>query len=103
LAKLNQANPLKEQVDVARQKEVVLKMHVEPWIDEAFLITTDIEGKLAKMKVMHAISQGSAPHSENSAETVEKIQQMVEQYDADLRAAQAQLEGLHAKIAAPIE
>lgn len=38
---------IKEQVDAMQQKEALLKAHVEPWIDEAFLITVDIEGKLA--------------------------------------------------------
>ena len=46
---------LKEQVDVARQKEAVLKVHVQPWIDEAFHITANVEGKLKKMKVMHTL------------------------------------------------
>ena len=44
---------MKEKVDVVRQKEAVLKAHVQPWIDEAFLITVNIEGKLTQMKVMH--------------------------------------------------
>lgn len=47
LAKLQQVKALKEQVDVARQKEAVLKAHIQPWIDEAFTITTTIKGKLA--------------------------------------------------------
>ena len=55
LVKLQQAKALKEQPDVARQKEVVLKARICPWIDEAFLITADIEGKLAQMKVMHGL------------------------------------------------
>jgi len=62
---------LKEQVDVARQKEAILKARVQPWIDEAFLITTNVKGKLAKIKVMHAISQGSAPNSKHLVETIE--------------------------------
>ena len=81
----------------------VLKAHIKPWIDEAFLITIDIEGKFAQMKVMHALRQGFAPNSEHSAERVEHIQQTIKQCTADLRAAQVQLEGLRAKIAALAE
>lgn len=47
LAKLQQAKVLKEQVDVVWQKDAFLKVRVKPWIDEAFLITTKIEGKLS--------------------------------------------------------
>ena len=37
-------------VDVARHKEVVLKVCVQPWIDEVFVITTSIEEKLVQMQ-----------------------------------------------------
>jgi len=47
LVQMQQAKAPKEQVDVAQHKEVVLKACVQPWMDEAFTITTDIEGKLA--------------------------------------------------------
>ena len=43
---MQQARALKEQVDAARQKEALLKVCVQPWIDKAFTITVDIEGKL---------------------------------------------------------
>jgi len=46
---MQHAKALKEQGDVARHKEVVLKAHVQPWFDEAFTMTVEIEGKLAKM------------------------------------------------------
>ncbi len=42
-------------MDVARQKEAVLKARVQPWIDDAFLITTEIKGSIAQMKVMHEL------------------------------------------------
>lgn len=56
--KLQQAKLLKEHVDVAWQKEAVLKACVQPWIDEALLITADNKRKLAQMKVMHDLRQG---------------------------------------------
>jgi len=46
LARMQQAKALKEQVDAVRHKEAVLKTCIHPWIDEAFTITIDIEGKL---------------------------------------------------------
>ena len=53
LARMQQAKALKEQVDAARHKEVVLKASVQPF-DEAFMITAQIEGKLAHIQGMHA-------------------------------------------------
>lgn len=57
---MQQAKALKEQVDVARHKEAVLKECVQPWIDEAFTITTNIEGKFTHIQGMHVQMQGSA-------------------------------------------
>jgi len=47
LETMQQARALKEQVDATRQKETLFKVRIQPWIDEAFTITVDIEGKLA--------------------------------------------------------
>ena len=47
---MQEAKALKEQVDVTRHKEAVLKVHLQPWIDEAYTITTSIEGKLAELQ-----------------------------------------------------
>lgn len=47
---MQKAKALKEQVDTARHKEAVLKARVQSWIDEAFTMTTDIEGKLTHMQ-----------------------------------------------------
>jgi len=49
LAKLQEAKALKEQVDIAKHKEVALKAHLQPSLDEAYAITTTIEGKLASL------------------------------------------------------
>jgi len=46
---MQQAKALKEQVDAARHREAVLKARIQPWIDEAFIITTTIECKLTQM------------------------------------------------------
>lgn len=47
---MQQEKALKEQVDVARHKEAVLKACVQPWIGEAFVITSSIEAKLMQMQ-----------------------------------------------------
>lgn len=47
---MQHAKEFKEQVDDTRHKEVVLKARAQPWIDEAFVITTSIEAKLAQMQ-----------------------------------------------------
>lgn len=52
---MQEVNAFKEQVDVARHKEVVLKARLHPWIDEAYTITTSIEGKLAQLQVARRI------------------------------------------------
>ena len=44
LARMHQDKALKEQVDIARYKEAVLKVHIQPWIDEDLKITANIEG-----------------------------------------------------------
>jgi len=54
---MQQAKALKEQVDAARHKETVLKACMQPWIDEAFTTTIDIEGRLAQIQGMHAQMQ----------------------------------------------
>jgi len=39
---MKQAKVRKEQVDMKQHKEEVLKACVQPWINKAFTITTDI-------------------------------------------------------------
>ena len=52
LAKLQYAKALKEQVDVAQQKEAILKERIQPWLDEALTISIAIKGKLAHMQAV---------------------------------------------------
>jgi len=49
ITKMQQARALKEQMDATRQKEALLKVCVQPWINEVFTIMANIEGKLAQM------------------------------------------------------
>ena len=55
-------------MDTVHQKEAVLKARIYPWINEAFLIKVDIEGKIVQMKVMHDLRQGFDPDNEHLAE-----------------------------------
>lgn len=73
LARMQQAKALKEQVDAARHKEVVLKARIQHWIDEAFTITTKIEGKLAQMQGMNALMQRSTSNTEVSEQHMQQI------------------------------
>lgn len=65
-------------MDVTRQKEALLKARIQPWIDEAFTITTEIEGKLAQMQEMYALRQIVDPHKEALEECMQQVQQTVE-------------------------
>ena len=40
-------------MDATKHKEAVLKECVQSWIDEAFTITMNIEGRLAHIRGMH--------------------------------------------------
>jgi len=51
LENLQEVKALKEQVDAAQHKEAVLKARLGPLLDEAYLLTTSIEGKLASLQV----------------------------------------------------
>ena len=43
---MQQEKALKEQVDAVQHKEAVLRVYLQPWIDEAFIIIGSIEAKL---------------------------------------------------------
>lgn len=68
VTRLQQEKELKEKVDATCQKYLVLKSHVQPWIDEAFLITAGIDGKITQMKAMCDLRQGFDPDNEHSVE-----------------------------------
>lgn len=53
LPRMQQSKALKEQVDTMCHKEEVLKQCIHLWIDEAFTIMADIEGKLAQIQGMN--------------------------------------------------
>lgn len=94
---------MKEQVDVAWHREAVLKVRVQPWINEAFAIIAKIEGKLVQMQGTQEQIQGSNSDTAVSKQYVQEIQQAVAQCVGDLAAVRAELEGLHTNISTPIE
>jgi len=47
-------------VDDTRYKEAVLKARPQPWIDEVYMITTSIEGKLTKLRATQQKIQSSS-------------------------------------------
>ena len=65
---MQEAQALKEQVDTACQKEAGLKACIHPWLEEAFTVTTTIEGKLVQMKDTYALRQEGA--SDNNASKI---------------------------------
>ena len=91
---------MKEQVDAAQQKEAMLKVCLKPWLDEAYLVTISIEGKLTSLQVTQQKLQADSlgPTAEH---LVEEVKQAVTQCTA--KVAVTELGGLRAKISAPTE
>lgn len=90
-------------MDASKQKKALLKARIQPWINEAFTITTDIEGKLSQMQGLYALRQAADPHKEASEEHMQQVQQTAEQCATDLQVVWDQLAGLYAKISTPTE
>jgi len=51
LDKKREVQDMKIQAEAMKQKEAVVKAHIQPWLDEAFAVSTTIEHKVAHMKV----------------------------------------------------
>jgi len=100
---LREAEALKEQVDVARQKEAVLKECIQPWLKEAFAVTAKIEGQLAQMQGIYALRQGIAPDNEASKICAQWVQQTAKECVVDVSEVQRLLDELHVKTTAPTE
>jgi len=61
-------------VDATRQKEAGLKAHIQPWLEEAFMATTMIEGKLAKMQETYVQRQEGDSDNDASKSHTQLIQ-----------------------------
>lgn len=85
-------------MDTDRHKEAVLKVRIQSWINEAFTITEEIEGKLTHMQGMHILMHRSTLDIEVLEQHMQQIQEAAAQCATNLAAVQTQLEGLCAKI-----
>jgi len=60
LARMQQEKVLKEQLDAASHKEVVLKACLYSWINEAYSIIASIEENLTKLQATQQRIQGNS-------------------------------------------
>jgi len=56
-----------------KTKEALLKVCLQPWIDEAFTITVDIKNTNAQMQGLYALRQGFYHHKEASEERMQQV------------------------------
>lgn len=102
LAKLHEAKQLKEEVDIVLHKEAVLKARLKPWLDEAYAVTWNIEGKFVTLQATQKKFQ-----ADNIGVVTEKRVEDTKQVAAQCRTKVAiiwvKLEGLHTKISAPTD
>lgn len=50
LAKLQEVKQFLTQVEAVQKKEVVLKVRLGSWLEEAYQVTTNIQGKLTRLQ-----------------------------------------------------
>jgi len=81
----------------------VLKECIQPWLDEAFVVSAKIEGNLAHMQAVYELGQAIETDIDASVACVQRVQQMAEEFVASVRKAQKLLDDLHAKIFSPAE
>lgn len=102
LAKVQQAKKLLTQVEVAQKKEDILKTRLGPWLDEAYIISTNIQEKLVNFQsTQQKIKQDSLGPARE--QLVEQIKQTAMQSVAKLVVAQVELGDLRSKISTPAE
>lgn len=93
---------LKEKVDAAQKKEVMLKACLKPLFNEAYLIMTTIEGKMASLQEsqqkINLDIRGAAIE-----QVIEEMKQAETQCTTEVSVVQVELGGLHDKIFAPSE
>jgi len=90
-------------VDITQHKEAVLKAHLLPWIDEAYIITASIEAKLAQLQATQQRIQGNSSKKTVTKQHVEEVQQVVTQCAVEVAGIQIELGGLCTKIFTPTE
>ena len=91
-----------EQVEAVQRKEETLKARLEPWLDEAYEITTTIEGKLASLQETQQKLQ-TASAGPVIKQLVEELKHAATQCATKVAVVQVELGGLCDKISAPTE
>ena len=99
---VQEAKALKEQVETAQHKEVVLKARLGPWLDEAYVLTTSIKGKLSSLQeTQQKIQENSArPMTE---QLVKQVKKAMTKCTTEIVVVQVELGGIHDKISMPVE
>jgi len=97
LAKLQEAKQLLELMEIVQRKEVVLKTILGPWTDEAYIISTNIQEKLAsRQSTQQKIKEDIVVLA--IEQLVEQIKQEATQSAVEVAMAQVELAGLCSKI-----
>jgi len=60
----------------------MIKAHLQPWLDKAFVVSTTIEHRVAQMKSEYAIIETTPSKTELMATCVEMMQLMIEEFAA---------------------
>lgn len=103
LAKMREVQDMKIQAEVVRQKEVVVKVHIQPWLDEAFAVSTTIEHKVVHINAECAKMETAEIGAEILVPQVEHMQHMTEEFTASTSNARKLLTDLRAKMDAPAQ
>jgi len=80
-----------------------VKARIQPWLDEAFAVSTTIEHKVAHMKAECARMETTEIGVEISVLQVERMQRMMEEFVASTNDARKLLTDLRAKMDAPAQ
>ena len=64
---------LKAQVDTVQQQEAILKECIQPWLNEAFSISTTLEGKVVHMQAVCDTEKVTASDKDALAAHLEKV------------------------------
>jgi len=88
---------MKEQVDVTLHKEAVLKARLNPWLEESYAVTGNIEGKLATLQETQQKLQDDST-GVVTEQTVEDAKQAAAQCTTEVAVIRVNLDGPLTKI-----
>lgn len=75
---------------------------LKPWLQEAYTVTINIEGKFATLQTTQQKLQADSA-GEVTEKIVEDVKQVASQCTVEVGIIQVELDGLRAKISAPIK